>query len=251
MRRDWPLFDKMIAEGYTGRKGKGGFYRLAARASEQRLKEAIDLKTGAIPPAAARRGWRASPPPKAGLKALVEHPDKGGRYAWRVLVRPVELRRALVPEIADDIAAVDDGDAQRLQLEIRALPAHRPARRRLVRRAPGAREAARAAAARQGGAEPAASIASRRRQVEELGLDGVYRRDAARPPGVLLLADIKRAGKPLAANGSASLWDIGDGVACLEFHSKMNSHRSRQLPAAAPIDRSGRQAQAEGAGDLQ
>ena len=27
---DWPLITKMIAEGYTGRKGKGGFYRLSA-----------------------------------------------------------------------------------------------------------------------------------------------------------------------------------------------------------------------------
>ena len=45
----------------------------------------------------------------------------------------------------------------------------------------------------------------------------------ARPDGVLLLSDIKRTAKPLARNGSASLWDIGDGVACLEFHSKMNA----------------------------
>ena len=40
---------------------------------------------------------------------------------------------------------------------------------------------------------------------------------------MLLLADIKRRGKPVARNGSASLWDIGDGVACFEFHSKMNA----------------------------
>ena len=45
----------------------------------------------------------------------------------------------------------------------------------------------------------------------------------ARPEGVLLLSDIKRTAQPLAKNGSASLWDIGDGVACLEFHSKMNA----------------------------
>ena len=47
--------------------------------------------------------------------------------------------------------------------------------------------------------------------------------DIKRRAGVLLLADIKRASKPVAKNGSASLWDIGDGVACLEFHTKMNS----------------------------
>ncbi|MFT5176833.1 MAG: 3-hydroxyacyl-CoA dehydrogenase, partial [Gammaproteobacteria bacterium] len=48
--------------------------------------------------------------------------------------------------------------------------------------------------------------------------------DMRRADGVLLLEDIKRAaGKPLARNGSASLWDIGDGVLCVEFHTKMNS----------------------------
>jgi len=40
---------------------------------------------------------------------------------------------------------------------------------------------------------------------------------------VLLLADVKRRSEPLEKNGSASLWDIGDGVACLEFHTKMNA----------------------------
>ncbi|MBE9553460.1 MAG: 3-hydroxyacyl-CoA dehydrogenase family protein, partial [Proteobacteria bacterium] len=40
-----PLFDKLIADGYTGRKGKGGFYRLN-RAGGGREKEAIDLNTG-------------------------------------------------------------------------------------------------------------------------------------------------------------------------------------------------------------
>ena len=44
-----------------------------------------------------------------------------------------------------------------------------------------------------------------------------------RPDGVLLLADVKRAAEPVAKNGSASLWDLGDGVLCLEFHTKMNA----------------------------
>jgi 3-hydroxyacyl-CoA dehydrogenase len=44
-----------------------------------------------------------------------------------------------------------------------------------------------------------------------------------RPEGVLLLGDIKLRTKPVSANASASLWDIGDGVLCLEFHTKMNA----------------------------
>ena len=54
------------------------------------------------------------------------------------------------------------------------------------------------------------------------GLDGAYH-DILRPEGVVLLEDIKLTTKPLLKNASASLWDIGDGVVCLEFTSKSNS----------------------------
>jgi 3-hydroxyacyl-CoA dehydrogenase len=40
---------------------------------------------------------------------------------------------------------------------------------------------------------------------------------------VLLLGDIKLRSQPLLANASAALWDIGDGVAALEFTSKMHT----------------------------
>ena len=40
---------------------------------------------------------------------------------------------------------------------------------------------------------------------------------------MLLLADLRLATKPLMRNRSASLWDVGDGVAALEFHTKMNA----------------------------
>ena len=40
---------------------------------------------------------------------------------------------------------------------------------------------------------------------------------------MILLADVKRASKPVLRNGSASVWDIGDGVLCFEFTSKMNT----------------------------
>jgi 3-hydroxyacyl-CoA dehydrogenase len=38
-----------------------------------------------------------------------------------------------------------------------------------------------------------------------------------------MLADIKLAKKAVVKNPSASIWDLGDGIACLEFTSKMNS----------------------------
>jgi len=55
-----------------------------------------------------------------------------------------------------------------------------------------------------------------------LGTDGAYH-DITRPPGVIMLEDIKLVAKPVLKNGSAALWDIGDGVLCFEFTSKANS----------------------------
>jgi 3-hydroxyacyl-CoA dehydrogenase len=42
-------------------------------------------------------------------------------------------------------------------------------------------------------------------------------------PGVIILKDLKERGRVVKKNAAASLIDLGDGVACLEFHSKMNS----------------------------
>ena len=42
-------------------------------------------------------------------------------------------------------------------------------------------------------------------------------------PGILFLESRKAAGAIIEKNKSATLIDLGDGVACVEFHSKMNS----------------------------
>ncbi|MGE5206723.1 MAG: 3-hydroxyacyl-CoA dehydrogenase NAD-binding domain-containing protein [Chlamydiota bacterium] len=43
------------------------------------------------------------------------------------------------------------------------------------------------------------------------------------PPGVILLPAIKKTCHVVKKNAGASLVDVGDGVACIEFHSKMNA----------------------------
>ncbi|HEY1866380.1 MAG TPA: 3-hydroxyacyl-CoA dehydrogenase NAD-binding domain-containing protein, partial [Candidatus Acidoferrales bacterium] len=43
------------------------------------------------------------------------------------------------------------------------------------------------------------------------------------PEGVLILKSLKEQSKEVAANSGASLIDLGDGVLCCEFHSKMNA----------------------------
>jgi 3-hydroxyacyl-CoA dehydrogenase len=43
------------------------------------------------------------------------------------------------------------------------------------------------------------------------------------PSGVLILKSLKDAGREVERNSGASLIDLGDGVVCCEFHSKMNA----------------------------
>ncbi|HEX6102170.1 MAG TPA: 3-hydroxyacyl-CoA dehydrogenase NAD-binding domain-containing protein, partial [Alphaproteobacteria bacterium] len=220
IRRDFPLLTKMIAEGYTGRKGKGGFYRLD-RAGGGKVKQAIDLETGAYRTAEKPRFESIEAKKAGGLRALLSHPDQGGRYAWRVLAGTLSYAASLVPEIADTVEDVDR--AMRLGYNwsqgpfelIDALGAGWLADRLRSEGRPVPPLLARAAEAGgfyrvEGGS------------LQQLSPDGRYVA-VPRAPGVLLLSDVKRAGKPVKRNGSASLWDVGDGVFCLEFTSKMNA----------------------------
>jgi 3-hydroxyacyl-CoA dehydrogenase len=217
-KRDHARLAQMVKDGYTGRKGKGGFYRLR-KEGDRRIKEVIDLATGE---------YRAERPAalaslaagRKNLKALVSHPDAGGQYAWRVLSQALSYAASLLPEIADSVVQVDEAMrwgygwekgpfelldalgpawfAERLAKEGRPVPA-------LLTQAAG---------------KTFYRVANGR--LEFLALDGSYQ-PVPRPAGVQLLSDVKRASRPVAKNPSAALWDVGDGVLCLEFTSKMNA----------------------------
>jgi 3-hydroxyacyl-CoA dehydrogenase len=213
------MIEAMVADGYTGRKGKGGFYRLN-RESGERVKEARNLATGEYAKAGKPHFDSIEAAEKGGLKAQLAHDDKGGGYAWAVWSQTLAYAAGLVPEIADDIAAVDE--AMRLGYNWRYGPFE------LIDRIGADWIAERLT--KDGMTVPPLLAAAKGRSfyraeagaLQYLDTGGVYR-DVARAPGVLLLSDIKRRSKPVAKNMSASLWDIGDGVLCLEFHSRMNS----------------------------
>ena len=81
------LLSQMIADGYTGRKGKGGFYRMLRDGGKREL-QARDISTGEYRAVLRPRLDSVEAARGGGLRALVEHPDKGGQYAWRVLSFP-------------------------------------------------------------------------------------------------------------------------------------------------------------------
>ena len=207
------LIGGMIADGYTGRKGKGGFYRLR-RVGSERIKESIDLATGEY-----RRSERArlacvDAAKSGGSRALVEHDSAEGRYAWRVLSSVIAYSAALVPEISDDVADVDA--AMRLGYNWQAGPFEMADRL-------GAGWLAERLRA-EGRAVPPMLEAARAGGFYRRTDGGTQRMDAAggyapvRPPkGAMRLGDARQGRERVIGNDSASLWDVGRDVACLEF----------------------------------
>ena len=216
--RPQPLIDKMIAAGFTGRKGKGGFYRLDTGSDGSKTRLAMDLVSGE---------YRASRKPHAlpsgaerDLATLVAAPGKTGAYARAVLYRVLAYAAALVGEIADDIVTIDR--AMQLGYNWQYGPFELIDRFGAERLVAGLRAEGRSVPALLERVGKQSFYRVKDGVREHLTLQGDYR-PIERPTGVLLLEDIKRRSAPLLRNASAALWDAGDGVTVFEFTSKMNS----------------------------
>jgi|ETN01SMinimDraft_1059929.scaffolds.fasta_scaffold02456_3 3-hydroxyacyl-CoA dehydrogenase len=98
-----PFITKMIEDGYTGRKGKGGFYRINKEGGNKVL-ESINLKTGEY-----------SKTKKISLETetldfifLIRRVDKLGDYAWSVLSKIILYASSLIPSVTDEYNNIDE-----------------------------------------------------------------------------------------------------------------------------------------------
>lgn len=222
----------MLENGYLGNrdpKSKGGYYRKKTDAAGELVmgengkpeKETRDLVTGEY------RDYQESPYFKfekkikkyGGISKLFDAKDVPSRFAWPVMRDLMLYVLDHAEELAYDLQDIDDamragfnweyGPFQLLdkigvrwfteKLEAEGIPV--PAllakadKKNFYRRQDG--------------------------QNQVMNFDGSYG-PVKRTSGTIHLADIKAASQPLVTHNSASLWDIGDGVVALEFHSKEN-----------------------------
>jgi len=101
--KEIPLVKKLIETGYTGRKGKGGFYRMN-KVDNKKILEAINLETGEYHPAK-KINIKSD---KVDLKALINRDDKYGEYAWSVISKIINYASSLVPGITDEFNDIDE-----------------------------------------------------------------------------------------------------------------------------------------------
>lgn len=224
------LIQTMIQEGRTGRKSpKGGFYRMQKQADGSKQKQALNLTTGDYEPVEKLKLRCAKAAKAQGPRAIFQANDDTEKvyrdYAWVVMRDTLLYAAGLIPEITDDIADLDaamrdgynaewgpfqlidrlgiDWFSQKLTDDGLTLPL-------VIKMAEN-----RSFYKEEGGKQYRLAFDFKAMQAEY--------RELTLPEGVIRLRDIKRASKPLITHYSASLWDIGDGVTCLEFHSKMNT----------------------------
>ncbi|OUW63450.1 MAG: crotonase, partial [Pelagibacteraceae bacterium TMED201] len=101
--KEIPLVKKLIETGYTGRKGKGGFYRIN-KTGDTKVIEAINLETGDYSPSK-KIDLKSD---KVDLKVLINRKDKYGEYAWSVLSKIIKYASSLVPGITKEFNDIDE-----------------------------------------------------------------------------------------------------------------------------------------------
>ena len=101
--KEIPLVKKLIETGYTGRKGKGGFYRMN-KTGTTKVMEAINLETGNYSPSK-KINVKSD---KVDLKGLINRDDKYGKYAWSVISKIIKYASSLVPGITKEFNDIDE-----------------------------------------------------------------------------------------------------------------------------------------------
>jgi 3-hydroxyacyl-CoA dehydrogenase len=223
-----PFVAEMVRRGWIGRKAKSGFFKMEGKGDARKMfvldYRAMDYRPttkAGFPSLDAAKGEED---PGKRIRKVVAGDDRAAGYAWRVLSETLLYSAKRIPGISDDIVNVDNAikwgfnwalgpfetwDAIGLAESVERM-------RKEGKEIPGNVE--RMLAAGNG------SFYRSRDGVREYYdfASGSYlpvpvSRD------VVFLPSLAERGKAIRRNPGATLYDLGDGVLCLEFHTKMNA----------------------------
>ncbi|MEW9698770.1 3-hydroxyacyl-CoA dehydrogenase/enoyl-CoA hydratase family protein [Paenibacillus sp. SI8] len=220
------ILRNMVAKGWTGEKQGQGFYKKVHSEAGKEI-QTLNLQTMTYTvnrkiSAASLEASRQAKGTAAKLKALLSAKDRYSDLAWNIL-KPVLIYSAeKLGEIADSIVEIDHAlkwgfnwdlgpfetwdaiglkrSVERMEEEGSAVPAW----------------------VKKWIAEGHENFYQQRDGQLFYYLKNEYRGLEARPE-IISLQALKQQNKVIRSNSGASLIDIGDGVACLEFHSPNNA----------------------------
>ncbi len=231
------FFRQMIERNWLGDKTRGGFYRKQrGAAGEERL--ALDWKTLEYcprrkPSFASLEMAKGIDDLGARLPVLIgdgrQKLDKAGQFLWTALSELWLYSANRIPEIAANVADIDramrlgfnwelgpfelwdaagvERTVGRMRAEGRVIPCNvervlRSERRSWYENAPGTRSG---------------------RRYFDLASGECEYQDEEVAAGISSVTVMKKCNGEVKRNAGASLIDLGEGVGCIEFHSKLNS----------------------------
>lgn len=220
---------QMIGRGILGNKTKGGFYKRQKGEGEKQDIWTLEVASLEYAPAQKvklpaldmAKNIEATP---ERIKSLVWSKDRTGAFLWKTLSRTLRYAANRIPEIADTVVEVDRAMKLGFSWEL------------------GVFETWDAIGVEKSVArmkEEGQSVPANVQKMLDAGAKSFYKEENGRKfyfdfaardyapladtTGVIILKSVKDRTGVIKKNPGASLIDLGDGVACLEFHSKMNA----------------------------
>jgi 3-hydroxyacyl-CoA dehydrogenase len=219
---------KMVEKGLLGRKSGAGFFKMEKTAEGRQLSyldyETMGYTAVKKPSFPSVDGAKNIDDPGERIRAVVTGDDAAARFAWDVIAETLLYSAARIPEISDDVVNIDNAmkwgfnwslgpfetwdaigvaeSVKKMEGEGREIPENvrdflRKGNERFYDRKDG-------------------------KKCYYDFLSGGYGELPVNEK-VFWLPDVRQALGVIKENAGASLYDIGDGVLCLEFHTKMNA----------------------------
>ena len=220
---------KMIEGNMLGKKTKVGFYKTDLTPEWKKIRKVIDpatLEHGEygkveLPCLAAAKAAKTLPEK---MKAVVYGDDKGAKFAWKAISANLIYAANRIPEISDTIVEIDNAMKWGFNFEM------------------GPFETWDAIGVKASVAKMEADGLTVPESVKAMlaaGNESFYKVENGNPyfydfasstyqpvkisENIISLAGLKADNKTVKSCDSASLVDLGDGVFCCEFHTKMNA----------------------------
>jgi 3-hydroxyacyl-CoA dehydrogenase len=214
----------LVERGWLGNKSKQGFYKKVGDEVLTFDPGTLDYRPRQKPKFPAVEAAKTIDDLGERLRTLVFGRDRAGQFLWKTVRDALLYSLERIPEVADDILQVDRAVRWGFNWELGpfeiwdALGVRRTADRMV---------------------EDGLEVPARVQQLLEAGAASFYRRehgktaywdftladyvDVGDRPGVIVLKDVADRSRVVKRAPGATILDLDDGVACVEFHSKMNA----------------------------
>ncbi len=219
----------MVKKGLLGEKSGAGFYKKNKGGEGEKEILALDLKTLEYRAQTKVRyeslgAAREIEDTGARIAAVMNGTDDAAKFAEKVTLDTLAYAARRIPEIADDYVNVDRGMRWGFAWDLGPFE---------VWDAYGVKKGVERMKALGFAVAPWVEEMLKSGREKFYAVDGVtdtywdIKAKASKPVPTparqIAIEVLKRGNKKLHGNESATLWDMGDGIGLLEFHSKMNS----------------------------